>query len=85
MQAGDIKVFKTAEKKHTGRSDYSDCDSYCSDDDSDCGPATDLNCMMLNTSPAENEWIDVEDGVSLKRCEPPPYTYIPAPIHEHTS
>ena len=48
----------------------SECDSeYDSEDDNE---AADLKAMRLNIAPAEQQWIEVEDGVNLQRCAPPP-------------
>lgn len=76
LQAGDIKVFQNAEKKSGGSStDVFDSDSECDGDyDSDsssedgCSEGADLKAMRLNIVPAEEQWIEVEDGVRLQRC-----------------
>ena len=38
--------------------------------DDGAGEYSTLNCARLNTAPANAFWIDVEDGIRLRRCVP---------------
>jgi hypothetical protein len=76
---GDLRVFSTATEKvfmpDTMRApddDWGSGDERCETYDI---PGAGFNALKLSMVPAEDKWVEVEDGVSLKRCasslEPP--------------
>lgn len=74
-----MKVFVTARTKEVSYSDDCSCDDGGSEDGfgtgaeklGSCpellGSCPELDALKLSTAPAENKWVEVEDGVSLKR------------------